>query len=422
MKNFVCGSYNLIYFLFISVFLFFFIFGFPTLIGSLTPILTMGILFYSFLNYKKYYLHFPKEFYYLFLFLLFDFLVCLIIPVVLDTFDFSIVKTKINFIVSILAVYVLAKYFASNVDLSVSDFFKILLIVFSIQIIMIILMLLSSDFSQLITSFTRSNEQGERVLELYSNARGLGVADSSVFGLAIVMGLFLFLSFFSYRNKFIDFKYFIFLVFLGGLASISAGRTAVLGLIFGFLYFALNFNNLRSFYTLISTFVCFTILIYLLIGIDGSLIQNETLSYFYLYSMEPILNYVNEGKLSSTSTDTLHNMYFSLTERQFIFGDGRYSNSDGSYYLSTDAGYMRFVLFYGAFFSLLLYGYFIYFVLKISFYLKKYSYFFLFLLVLSFLFHYKGEVVLFAVSYNKLIFLIIFYLYLKSMMFGSNYD
>lgn len=394
----------------IVILLFFFIFGIPTPIGSLTPLLTLGVILWAILNYKKYLLHIPKEVFYLFLFLLLDLVVCLVIPILFVTYDFSIIQTKINFMASILAAFVLAKNLSLNNNISEKRFFNLLLSVFAIQVTLIILMLLNADISQIITSFARSDDQGTRVLETYGGARGLGVADSSAFGLAIVMGLFIFISFFSYKNKFINLKYFILLILLGGIASVSAGRTAILGLVLGLLYLFLNFKNLRSFMTLISTFLLIILLGYLLLSIDRQSIQNETLGNFYSYSMEPILNYIATGNLASSSTDALYNMYFPLTEQQYLIGDGRYMEGQ-SYYMATDAGYMRFVLFYGGFFSLLLYGYFIYFVSKISFAHKKYLTLLLFCMSLSFLLHYKGEVVLFSISYNKVLFLILFYIY-----------
>lgn len=401
----------------IVILLFFFIFGVPTPAGSLTPLLTLGIIFWAIFNYKKYLLYIPKEVFYLFLFLLFDLVVCLVVPVVFATYDFSIIQTKVNFIASILAAFVLAKYLSLNNNISDKRFFNLLLSAFTIQITLIIMMLLNTDLSQIITSFTRSSGQGARVLESYAGARGLGFADSSAFGFAIVMGLFIFISFFSYKNKFINFKYFIILVLLGGIASISAGRTAILGLMLGLFYLLLNFKSLRSFVTLISTFLLIVLLFSILLSIDRQSIQNDTLGYFYSYSMEPVLNYIATGNLTSSSTDALHNMYFPLTEKQYLIGDGRYMIGD-SYYMATDAGYMRFILFYGGVFSLILYGYFTYFVSKIAILNKRYSLVLIFLLLFSFALHYKGEVILFSISYNKILFLVLFFIYIRAVCFS----
>ncbi|HCW3747296.1 TPA: hypothetical protein OXK62_001797, partial [Acinetobacter baumannii] len=369
MKTTFLGNNGLLASIGITLFLFFFIFGMPTPIGSLTPLLTMSIVLWALLNYKKYFLFIPKEIFYLFIFLIFDLLVCLIIPCILGTYDFSIIQTKINFIASLLATYILARSFSSNNNITDKQFFNLLLVIFSIQVILIVGMLINSDFSQAITSFTRSSDQGARVLESYAGARGLGIADSSAFGFAIVMGLLIFLTFFAYKNNFISFKYFIVLLLLGSVASISAGRTAVLGIMFGLVYLLLNFKNYRSLLTLISIFLFFILIGSILISIDRNSIENETLGYFYSYSMEPILNYINEGSFASTSTDALQNMYFPLTEQQYLIGDGRYMDGE-SYYMATDAGYMRFTLFYGGVFSLMFYSYFIYFTMKLIF-IKK---------------------------------------------------
>ena len=417
MKTFFLGDYGVLACIGITLFLFFFIFGMPTPVGSLTPLLTLGVVIWAIFNYKKYFLIIPKEVFYLFIFLFFDLFICLTIPYFFGTYDFSIIQTKINFLASILATFILAKSFSSNDKITDKQFFNLLLSLFAIQTILVITMLANSDLSQIVTSFTRSSDQGTRVLESYAGARGLGIADSSAFGFAIVMGLFIFLTFFSYKNNIISFKYFFALLLLGGVASISAGRTAILGLVFGIVYLFLNFRNIRSFLTLISTFLILIVAGYLLLSIDRNSIQNETLGYFYSYSMEPILNYINEGSLASSSTDALHNMYFPLTEKQFLIGDGRYMEGE-SYYMSTDAGYMRFALFYGSIFSLLVYVYFIYFVSKIAILNKKYALLLFFLLIFSFALHYKGEVVLFSISYNKVLFLILFFVYMKAQQFG----
>ncbi|MGA6435446.1 hypothetical protein ACPD9M_08450 [Acinetobacter baumannii] len=414
MKTTFLGNNGLLASIGITLFLFFFIFGMPTPIGSLTPLLTMSIVLWALLNYKKYFLFIPKEIFYLFIFLIFDLLVCLIIPCILGTYDFSIIQTKINFIASLLATYILARSFSSNNNITDKQFFNLLLVIFSIQVILIVGMLINSDFSQAITSFTRNSDQGARVLESYAGARGLGIADSSAFGFAIVMGLLIFLTFFAYKNNFISFKYFIVLLLLGSVASISAGRTAVLGIMFGLVYLLLNFKNYRSLLTLISIFLFFILIGSILISIDRNSIENETLGFFYSYSMEPILNYINEGSFASTSTDALQNMYFPLTEQQYLIGDGRYMDGE-SYYMATDAGYMRFTLFYGGVFSLMFYSYFIYFTMKLIFIKKNNIILLLFLLVISLALHYKGEVVLFSISYNKVLFLILFFIYMKSI-------
>ncbi|QHI28056.1 hypothetical protein AhaeINNSZ174_00310 [Acinetobacter haemolyticus] len=414
MRTTFLGNNGLLASIGITLFFFFFIFGLPTPVGSLTRLLTVGVILWAIINYRKFLLFIPKEIFYLFVFLIFDFLMCLIIPIALGTYDFSILQTKINFIASLLATYILAKAVASDSKITDKQFFNLLLVIFSIQAFLVVAMLINSDLSQLITSVTRSSDQGTRVLDSYAGARGLGFADSGTFGLAIVMGLFIFLTFVSYKNKFIGLKFFSILILFGGVASVSAGRTAILGLILGLVYSLLNFKNIRSLTILVFTFIIIFVAVTFLLNIDRDSIQNETLGYFYSYSMEPILNYVNTGSFSTSSTSGLQRMYFPLTEQQYLIGDGRYMNGE-SYYMSTDAGYMRFALFYGGIFSLMLYSYFTYFVARVASFNKKYLVPLSFLLLLSFALHYKGEVVFLAISYSKVLFLLLFFIYLRSI-------
>lgn len=78
--------------------------------------------------------------------------------------------------------------------------------------------------------------------------------------------------------------------------------------------------------------------------------------------MEPVIAFsdglakgeISFGESGNTLTDR---MYFLPDDDSTIcVGDGRFSNSDGSYYMHTDAGFMRHMLFYGVIGCFLLYS------------------------------------------------------------------
>lgn len=407
--------------LILIVFVFLFVFGMQTVFGSIARLITLFIIVFGVINYNKYFSEFPKDVFYLFVYLFFDLIVAFVVPCYLATYDFSIIPTKLNFIASLLATYLLAKYLVLNNYINENSFINLLLSVFLLQVIIILAMLLNSDFSEIITKFTRTGDQGQRVLDSYAGARGLGIADSSVFGLAIVMGLFILLSFFAYKNKIINIKYFTILLGLGTIAAVSAGRTALLGLLLGLLYLIVTITSKRSLFVLLASSIMFLLGIGFLLNVNQSAIENQTLSYLYSYVMEPFINYSQGGEFTTGSTDILQKMYFPLNEQQILIGDGKYMVGE-QYYMSTDAGYMRFALFYGVFFSLLLYLYFIYFMIKVALKSKKNYFFVILLLIFSFILHYKGEVILFSISYNKLLFLILFFIYFDSQRVKVNYD
>lgn len=75
----------------------------------------------------------------------------------------------------------------------------------------------------------------------------------------------------------------------------------------------------------------------------------------YIYhALEPIIQYNSTQEVQTSSSDKLINdMLILPSDKQFLIGDGLYTNSDNSYYMHTDSGYLR-QLFYGGFLYLLL--------------------------------------------------------------------
>lgn len=401
-----------IVFFLIFIITFFFIFGMKTPVGSLAQIFTATICILGLIYYNKKVIELNKIVFFLFLFLFCDLCICLLWPIIFETYDFSILKTKINLIISIFASYILGIYF--NEKFSKKLFFKFLCVIFLIQSIIVFLMLINSNFSDFIMTNTKDSALVERMKNNYSGARGLGLADSAAFGFSITMGLFLLLTLYTYRKEFINTYIFFILILLGTIAAISAGRIALLGLFIGLLVLLSGVNSKRVFFAIITMFISGILILNFLINIRYSVIEIRALSTLYNFMMEPIFNYIDYGVFKSTSTDGLINMYFPLTESQFLYGDAKYSDGD-SYYMGTDAGYMRFTLFYGAINSFSLYFLFLsvlsFFILKIKNNSDKVLIFCM--ILLSFLLHYKGEVVLLSISFNKLLFLVVFFLYFK---------
>lgn len=404
-----------IFYLIIFIITFFFIFGVKTPLGSLGQILTVFIIFLGLFYYNKKLLLMPKFVFFLLIFLLVDIFISLIWPIIFNTYDFSIIPTKINLILSIFSCYVLGFYVYEKFD--EKQFFRFISLIFFIQSLIVFLMLINSDFSNFIMTNTKDSAIVERMVNNYSGSRGLGLADSAAFGFSVVMALFILIVFYSFVKKYINIFEFLPLIFFGTIASISAGRVSLLGLILGLvvLFFSLRSKKVFILISFISVFSVF-ILNYL-IGLRYEVIQMTSLSSFYNFMMEPIFNYIDYGVLSTSSTDGLKNMYFTLSESQFMYGDARYSEGDG-YYMGTDAGYMRFSLFYGVINSFYLYMVFFSFLFFLCLKFKNnIDKIFIFLVIfLSFMLHYKGEVVLLSISYNKLLFLVVFFLYFNQKM------
>ncbi|WP_323945073.1 hypothetical protein [Aeromonas hydrophila] len=86
------------------------------------------------------------------------------------------------------------------------------------------------------------------------------------------------------------------------------------------------------------------------------------------HAMEPVLNFINNGELETTSSDSLMERHlFWPNDKQLLIGDGIYYNSDGSYYGHTDSGFVRQALYGGLFYAISCIFVFSYIVYKVSF-------------------------------------------------------
>lgn len=85
--------------------------------------------------------------------------------------------------------------------------------------------------------------------------------------------------------------------------------------------------------------------------------HNELLKEWYIWFSTPIINLFTTGQLNNYSADHLFNeMIFLPNSSTLLFGDGMYTATDGHYYMNTDSGFMRQILFWGLFGTALSYG------------------------------------------------------------------
>ncbi|MDA0155590.1 hypothetical protein OH460_25045 [Vibrio sp. Makdt] len=142
-----------------------------------------------------------------------------------------------------------------------------------------------------------------------------------------------------------------------------------------------------------------------------SIISNQALldsSFILRWALEPIINYINLGEFSTSSSDTLSSFYFYPGDQTFYFGDWQYVNKDGSYYYHVDAGYMRVMLFMGIIYSSIYYTIWISMNLAImnKLHYRNAKVFVIFFIITMFLLHYKGNA---FVDASSMIRLYIFY-------------
>jgi hypothetical protein len=334
----------------------------------------------------------------------------------LGAYDFSMNATWVNGLLSLLSIMALMCIFTTWTNNK--SIFDVLVALLFLQTFFIILMLVNHGFSDFVQSYIRNDSQLERMAG-YGGVRGLGISGSIAFGLSTVMGflgLCLHYWFAFERQKTPSFiKYLLFLLCL--IASLSAGRTAVLGFVLGFIFYFVSYGVVNTsiyFVKYIFTSILVTYLLYLLVITDEQTL--EILTRYSNYAFQSVFNYIETGSFATTSTIGLQNMYFYPPNGNLLFGDGFYSGENGSYYLNVDAGYMRFLLNFGVLGSLFIYGSFTLLLFKFAseFRFKGQYLLFFTIFILFSIYHYKGDVIFYNVAMMKILFMIGYYGILKS--------
>lgn len=321
-------------------------------------------------------------------------------------FDFTLLPTLINVVLHLCAGILLVSLFVYR-KYTLHEILCLLIGIFLFQSIFQIFAFFSPSLQSFVELF-HSNTTTE-IAQMYSNNRGLALAGTVFFGLSTVYGL-VFLFFFKKvieQNKFtyIDVLSFI-ILFIGGFFT---GRTFFVGVGVAFMYFICSsFSTIKKIKTVWR--ICVIVVL-------GSIIIWNALPYsqqvviwnLLLYVFEMVFNYTNTGSLTTTSSSHLFNeMYFPISLSTFCFGDGLYAGANGTYYLHTDAGYMRNILYMGVGGLMLLMGTDFFLVFGSPARDSQFTRFGLFVFLYLAIIHFKGEVFGYLIMIHC--FLFIYYL------------
>lgn len=316
------------------------------------------------------------------------FLLSIFIPIFYSTDDFSYLSTIFTYILKCLILSTLA-IFCDSIEDFLYTFSKAtaLYVIFSILLLFPAIRLIYSD---LVFTVETSNadfleSQGIIFYTRYGLQGFSGFEHTFKCSLAFIFLVYLLTqkSFSKQRNKIF------FLMLLNFVGCCLFGRVGVLSCCFTFFFYTLFVTFKQKNYKIL-TFLIITAI--LLICIFLLLFEQITSNPITRWMFEPFIKLLENGKLESASSDGLKTMYFLPSVETFLFGDGYYFQN-GHYYMKTDVGYLRPLLFWGMFGSLLYYLCF--FILLIPIYnnLKnKKGYFLVFLCIFqNFFYEIKGE-------------------------------
>lgn len=275
--------------------------------------------------------------------------------------DFSFFKTWFHVLLQIVIGSLLYAYLESkNVGQYIINY---LIIAFVMQTIIEWLALVSPTVKAFI--YMTKDENTIRIADQYGGIRGLSLAGSSFFGLAIAFGLAFILYWTSSNtllNKHPIFKFLLFCFIVSG--TFFAGRVGLIGIVILIIYAIyevvvmgkpINIQKLVKISVVLIALIITVILVAKFTKNSDNPIFIK-LGYLSDYVFEAFKSLFNGNGFSTTSTSELFGeMYFSLPLETLVLGDGYYTDPiTGGYYKNTDSGYMRTLLYGGLPFMVLL--------------------------------------------------------------------
>lgn len=224
--------------------------------------------------------------------------------------------------------------------------FKIISYVFLIQCSIILFSFFNNEFRIFISQF-QANTQTEGTSR--EGVRALALAGGQYFTLSSLFVICnIVLSYYLSVYKKVPLYFFLIIQIFLALTASTAGRIYFLSLPFAFvvfIYYSATYNRANVMSSiknlLFIFFFCFSVFLL------SRFFKVEKLDVYIGFVFEFVLNYLEYGSFETESTYILSNMYFGLDSDVFVFGTGMYSNDDGTYYMHTDAGFMRNILYYG---------------------------------------------------------------------------
>lgn len=269
------------------------------------------------------------------------------------TRDYSFVKTWIHILLQIaIGILVYCYLYGKGQARNIVNY---IIVAFLIQSVIEWLGLLSPTVKSLI--YMTKSASTIRIANQYGGIRGLSLAGSSFFGLAVAFGLVYILFFSSYNTLFGKhriIKLFSFFLLLSG--TFFAGRTGVVGLLLAAIYGVARFvagkTKINGMYAAeIAVIVALGFAVFFIIAhyFKNANAVFKKISYLYNYVFEAFISLFRGKGLSTTSTAELFNeMYFDIPFKTLLIGDGYYTDPvTGAYYMNTDSGYMRVILYLG---------------------------------------------------------------------------
>lgn len=270
-------------------------------------------------------------------------------PVIHDTGDYTYTEKIVTMIGTALnmTVVLIIAYKNKGTRGCAESFMNIYMYSMVLYVMFSILCILVPSIKTVVVNLIDISVENMRLINIRKYATRIGWAGFSGYScslkctIANVFALHFIMDNYLDKKKQRASNYFFYIITLVGISFYS--RTGLIAaLIILFLTFTYNLKR-RNLFSALLLVIMFVVIV-AVVPILGTLtLTNKSLAWL----LEPLINFVSGDGLTSTTTAHIFNdMLFAPNVKQLMFGDGMYTGSNG-YYMKTDLGFMRLILYFG---------------------------------------------------------------------------
>ncbi|MCM1235060.1 MAG: hypothetical protein NC489_33595, partial [Ruminococcus flavefaciens] len=298
-----------------------------------------------------------------FIILFFLILVSAIHPILLQTFDFSYLTTywKVFITLFFKTVFLVIFFYRTfGTESNVFNYIDCFLYTICEYVLVSSVMIFNSNFRRIMNNILVFDEIQNAHLSYEKNYTRIGWIGFSGFNMTIICTLGLILCIFILLQKTKNgtgiLKYYI-IAALMLLGNMFYGRVGVIGsvLSIGIMLIYLFFNSGVKYKKTFFSVILFVVVA--IVVVINQTDKSDIIKKWYDWVFAPINNYLTSGTVTISSMEKTIDMYFKPPLATVIFGDGRYvdPNNNLLYYMHTDPGLMRQMLFFGLPYCILAY-------------------------------------------------------------------
>lgn len=278
-----------------------------------------------------------------------------IIPTILNTGDYSYLLDGplASIAKKSIALFFLLLIYEKNVS-KTSDIYEFMqYYIYSVILYILVTFLICiipSMHDWVIENIYLTDFQRKKIVEATSYTR-IGWGGFSVFGytlqcsFAVICSSIMVFYYKNQRKLFWKFNCCIFILLIGNMLY---GRSGLVISAVNIVVLLVTLYLDKQSKVLVYPFCCWAVISIILFFKERS----EKIQNWYNWCFSVIQNFIDTGKLTTGSLESMYRMYFIPSFETLAVGEGRYMDGD-LYYRSVDIGWLRPILYYGLFYSLL---------------------------------------------------------------------